>query len=154
MMRAPFVLAATVALSTLAFAGPAGAAAVRNGPTTRDCSLLFGIDPDFVQLSGVDVTQSGQLVAAGSSVHVLASESADKMDQKQRARLSVTVTGPNGTQMVSGLSVGHVTLDVSLPRTGTYTISWKATFDNGAHPCPGLLTPMNIQPKPFVVLVP
>ena len=113
-----------------------------------------GLDPDFVQLSGVTVTQSGQLVATGSSVQILASESADKMDQKQHTRLSVTATGPNGTQMLSGLGIGHVALDVSLPRSGTYTISWKATVDNEAHPCPGLLTPMNIKPKPFVVLAP
>ena len=54
-------------------------AAAANGPTFRDCSLIGGLDPDFVQLSGVMVGPTGRLtVAQGQSqVRMEASESSD-----------------------------------------------------------------------------
>src|SRR5438270_601371 len=52
-------------------------AAAANGPTFRDCSLIGGLDPDFVQLSGVMVGPTGRLtVALGLSAACFASSAA------------------------------------------------------------------------------
>jgi hypothetical protein len=147
------VLVGAVALSVFGFSGTANAA-VRNGPTTRDCSFAGGLDPDFVQLSGVDVTPGGQLVAIGSSVQIIASESPERVDQMGHVKLAVTVTGPVAIETLNRASVGHVLLNIGLPTAGTYTISWKAVFDNGFHSCPNGFIPNNTRPRPFVVLVP
>jgi hypothetical protein len=150
--------------------GVASAGADTNGPTTRDCSLLVpavgstfaGVDPDFVQISGVSVAADGTLSStrdpvsgAQNPVSVTASESPDAGDDAHTVTFSASLSGPGITsQTVSGTGVGHVTL--SLPMTGalsgsSYTIAWSATFDNGAHACPGPLTPANLMPSPFTV---
>jgi hypothetical protein len=130
-----------------------------NSPTFRDCSLVGGIDPDFVQLSGVTVSPNGSLSVTPSQNHVQleASESSDPGDSAGHVTLAVTVTAPSvPPRTVSGAGTGLVTLSVPLKGSGTgrsYTISWSATFDNGMHQCPSSVTPENTAPNPFVVNV-
>ena len=154
MMRllGPLVLVSSVVLSVFGFSGSA-TAAVHNGPTTRDCAFAGGVDPDFVQLSGVDVVGS-HLVATGPSVQMIASESANRFDQMGRVKLAVTVTGPGAPVTLNGAGVGHVSVTIALPTAGTYTPSWKAVFDDGFHSCPNGFIPSNPKPRPFVVSVP
>jgi hypothetical protein len=140
---------------------PAAGARAANSPTFRDCSLVAGLDPDFVQLSGATVGSNGSLsVTSGqSSVTVEASESADPGDNQGHDTFSVTVSGPGATpRTVSGQGTGHVTLSVPLAGVapgGQYTLTWAATFDDNEHPCPGGLTPMNpaAGSNPFVLNV-
>lgn len=153
-IAAPAVLLAS---SFVVLPSPTSAA---NSPTFRDCSLFVeGVDPDFVQISGVTVSPQGSLTVPVSqkSVQVLASESSDPLDQMQHLTISVTVTTANRQpETVSGAGTGRVLLDVPLPGAGmgrTYTIDWAAVFDNGGHPCPGSDTPDNPGPNPFVVTV-
>ena len=154
-------LAATAGLIASAFVVvppvPAGAA---NSPTFRDCSLFVeGVDPDFVQISGVGVSAQGTLTVPVSqnSVQMVASESSDPGDQSQHLTFSVTVTSAKlHARTFSGAGTGKVVLTLPLAGSGmgrTYTIDWAATFDNGQHPCPGSDTPDNPGPNPFVVTV-
>jgi hypothetical protein len=149
-------VAAAVGVSVSGVA-PAGAA---NSPTFRDCSLVAGVDPDFVQLSGVHVGSAGSLTVprGQKQVAVVASESSDPGDSEGHVTLTVTLTSKHlATQMVSGAAQGKVSLSVPLPRSRkvgrSYTISWAATFDNGNHKCPSENTPENATPKPFMVTV-
>jgi hypothetical protein len=160
-----FVLlaAATLTAGTL---GPAVASADTNGPTTRDCSLLVpamgstfaGVDPDFIQLSGVSVGSAGALTATQNPVSLEASESPDPGDGGNTVTFNATVSAPGtAAKSFSGTAVGRVVLALPLEgaRPGSsYTISWSATFDNGFHSCPGPLTPANPSPSPFVVRTP
>jgi len=139
---------------------PSAPASAANSPTFRDCSLFAeGVDPDFVQISGVSVSPQGTLTVAASqnSVQLVASESSDPGDQSQHLTFSVTVTSAKlPATTFSGAGTGRVLLDVPLARSGmgrTYTIDWAAVFDNGQHPCPGSDTPDNPGPNPFVVTV-
>src|SRR2546430_9446260 len=117
----------------------AGAA---NSPTFRDCSLLGGVGPDFVQLSGVTVGPNGGLSVSPSQNHVQlkASESSDPGDSAGHVTLAVSVTAPSvPPRAVSGAGTGVVVLSVPLIGSGvgrSYTISWSGTFDNGMHQCP------------------
>ncbi len=154
------MLVATGALVLCAASLPVSAASAANSPTFRDCSLFApGIDPDFVQLSGVTVSPSGSLSVPPSQNHVAleASESSDPGDSSGHVTLAVTVTSPHTpTQTVSGAGTGLVFLFAPLVGSGTgktYTISWAATFDNGQHLCPSSVTPENTTPNPFVVSV-
>jgi len=155
------ILASSALLALGAAAVPSSAPVVAaNSPTFRDCSLLVeGIDPDFVQLSGVTVTPQGTLTVPPSvnSVQIEASESSDPGDSSGHVTLTVTVTAAHlPTRVVHGAAVDHVFLAVPLGGSGTgrvYTINWSATFDNGQHPCPGAITPDNTTPHPFVVSV-
>jgi hypothetical protein len=139
-------------------AAPAGAA---NSPTFRDCSFIAGLDPDFVQLSGVGAGPGGPLAvgSAQRAVTVEASESSDPFDNLGHVALSVTVTGTGTTpRTVSGTAVGEVTLSVPLSGVaagGQYMLSWFAEFDNGVHTCPSAGTPQNTttSPNPFVLTV-
>jgi hypothetical protein len=129
-----------------------------NSPTFRDCSLVAGIDPDFMQLSGVTPTSAGPVVPAGTGAVALeASESADPGDSTGHDTLTVTVTATGaGTRTVSGSGTGRVNLSVPLASSASgavNTIAWKATFDNGVHPCPGGFTPQNPGANPFIVTV-
>jgi hypothetical protein len=151
------IVGALIAVSASVAVPAAGAA---NGPTFRDCSLFVsGLDPDFVQLSGVTVSPEGALSVTPSqnSVAIEASESSDPEDNKGHVTLNVTVTAPNvEARTASGAGTGLVFLLVPLVGSGvgrTYTISWAATFDNGNHLCPSSVTPENTTPKPFVVTV-
>jgi hypothetical protein len=149
-------LAALVAASACV---AAPAALATNGPTFRDCSLVSGLDPDFVQLSGVTVGPEGTLTVPRSQTHVQleASESSDPGDSLGHVTLNATVTAPHvPTRTVSGAETGKVILSVPLLKTKVgrgYTISWSATFDNGMHLCPSAQTPENTEPNPFVVSV-
>jgi hypothetical protein len=134
------------------------AASAANGPTFRDCSLVGGLDPDFVQLLGVMVgPQGGLSVPRGQpQVQLEASESSDPGDNLGRVTLTATVTTPHvRAQTVSGAETGKVVLGLPLVKSQqegrTYTISWAATFDNGNHLCPSAQTPENTEPHPFVV---
>jgi hypothetical protein len=145
---------------------PAVASADTNGPTTRDCSLLVpavgstfaGVDPDFIQLSGVSVGSAGTLTATQNPVSLEASESPDPGDGSNTVAFTASVGAPGiATRSFSGSAVGRVVLALPLrgARPGSsYTISWSATFDNGFHSCPGPLTPANPSPDPFVVRTP
>jgi PASTA domain-containing protein len=150
---------AAVSAAAMLISVPAADAA--NSATFRDCSLIApGIDPDFVQLSGVTAGSGGSLTASTQDpVKVEASESADPGDSSGHVTLNVTVTAPgNAPRMVSGMGTGAVTLTVPLIGSSTQatsdTISWAATFDNGGHACPSSSTPLNTSPMPFVVNVP
>ena len=138
---------------------PAPAAEAANSPTFRDCSLAGGIDPDFVQLSGVTVAPNGGLsVSPGQNqVQLEASESSDPGDSAGHVTLAVTVTAPGvPSRSVSGAGTGLVVLSAPLIGSGagkSYTISWAASFDNGQHQCPSSFTPQNTAPNPFVVTV-
>jgi hypothetical protein len=134
----------------------AGAA---NGPAYRDCSLAFGLDPDFLQLLGATVSPQGNLTVLPSQrlVQLEASESSDPGDSNGNVTVAATVSSQKGgAQTVSGAGTGKVRVSVPLEPVGTgksYTISWAATFDNGMHQCPSAFTPENETPKPFVVTV-
>jgi hypothetical protein len=133
----------------------------RQGAEFRDCSLAAGVDPDFVELSGAIVTSDGSLTVLPSqnSLGLTASESSDPGDSAGHVTLTSTITSPGiPSQTVSGMGTGRVVLQLPLVGSGAgrvYTISWAATFDNGPHGCPSLLTPANtpIDPHPFVVTV-
>jgi hypothetical protein len=138
----------------------AGSASAANSPTFRDCSLTAGLDPDFVQLSGVKVGPEGMLTVprGQKSVDIEASESADPGDSEGHDTLKVTVTAAHmHSQKISGAEKGKVHLSIPLRmsrRLGrSYTISWAATFDSANHKCPSEQTPQNTTPKPFVVTV-
>jgi hypothetical protein len=158
MSRTRVLVGASVAAiaSTLLTAVAASAA---NGPTFRDCSLFVaGVDPDFVELSGVTVGPEGGLTVPfeQKQVGVLASESSDPGDSEGHVTLRVTITTPHvKTVEVSGAGTGKVMLAPALRGTKhhgrKYTISWSATFDNGNHLCPSENTPENTTPKPFIV---
>jgi hypothetical protein len=140
---------------------PASQADAANSPTFRDCSFIAGIDPDFVQLSGVGTGPGGTLAvgSAQRSVTVEASESSDPFDNLGHVALSVTVSGTGTTpRTVSGTAVGAVTLSVPLSGVaggGHYTLNWFAEFDNGGHACPSTGTPQNTpaNTNPFVLNV-
>jgi hypothetical protein len=154
-------IGAFVGLTVLAIAlGPAiGSAGAANSPTFRDCSLVAGFDPDFVQISGVTVTPEGMLTVPRSQkqVPIEASESSDPGDNLGHVTLTVSVTASHvPTQSVSGEATGKVELSAPLLRRKpgrSYTVSWAATFDNGNHLCPSESTPENTTPKPFVVSI-
>jgi hypothetical protein len=154
-----------------AVSAPAASADV-NGPTTRDCSLLVpaigttfpGEDPDFIQLSGVTVNPDGSLTAPGPAapgnppnlVSLEASESPDASDQAHQVSFSATVSAPGIPDQSFGPTTGIGSVTFSFPLTGaapgsSYTIAWNATFDNGAHPCPGPVTPGTLMANPFTV---
>jgi hypothetical protein len=162
------VFAGTVLAGLIA--GAPAATADTNGPTTRDCSLLVpdlgstfaGVDPDFIELSGAAVASDGTLstardpvTGAQNPVSLTASESADAGDNTHAVTFSATVSAPGvPSQTVSGAGIGQVVLSLPLSGAATgssYTIDWSATFDNGAHSCPGPLTPANLMPSPFTV---
>jgi hypothetical protein len=134
------------------------AASAANAPNFRDCSLIGGIDPDFVQLTGATVS-GGQLTVpqSATSVTLLASESSDPGDNSGHDTFSVTVSSPGvASQTLSGVGTGSVTLKVPLSGVAvgsSYTLSWNATFDNGLHACPGGVTPQNAAEMPFVLTV-
>jgi hypothetical protein len=151
--------AAGLLASAVAVIPPAPASAA-NSPTLRDCSLLVeGVDPDFVQISGVTVSPQGALTVpvAQRSVELIASESSDPGDQSQQVTFSVTLASAKlPSRTLSGAGTGRVVLDAPLAGSGrgrTYTIGWAAVFDNGEHPCPGSDTPDNPGPSPFLVSV-
>jgi hypothetical protein len=154
-------LPATAGLLAATFAViPSAPASAANSPTFRDCSLLVeGVDPDFVQISGVAVSPQGTLTVPVSqnSVQLTASESSDPGDQSQHLTFSVTVSSAKlSARTVSGAGTGRVVLVIPLIGSGrgrTYTIDWMAAFDDGQHPCPGADTPDNPTPSPFVVTV-
>ena len=136
------------------------AAAAANSATFRDGSaFVSGVDPDFVQLSGVTVGPQGTLTVRPSQnqVQLEASESSDPGDSAGHVTLNATVTAPHvPVRTVSGAGTGMVVLSVPLVGSGvgrSYTISWSATFDNGTHACPSSVTPENTGPNPFVVTV-
>jgi PASTA domain len=154
-------LAVAVALPAASAFVAVPVAEAANSPTFRDCSLFVaGIDPDFVQLSGVSTGAGGSLTASAQGpVKLEASESADPGDSGGHVTLDVTVTAPGAApRMVSGAGTGAVILTVPLIDSATHdttnTISWAATFDNGGHLCPSSSTPENTSPKPFLVTVP
>jgi hypothetical protein len=131
-----------------------------NGPTFRDCSLVGGLDPDFVQLSGVTVGPKGTLSVAPGQSHVTveASESSEPADAEHQDTFKVSVSSRNvATEAVAGEGTGKVVLSVALLKSKqvgrSYTISWAAVFDNGLHECPSSSTPENTTPNPFVVTV-
>ena len=147
--------------------GAPAANADTNGPTTRDCSLFApaigttfaGLDPDFIQLSGVTVAADGTLSAthdpttgALNPVTLEASESSDPGDSSGSDTFKATVSAPGvSDRTFSGAGVGKVVLTLPLTAGASNTISWSATFDNGFHACPGPMTPANLMPSPFVV---
>jgi hypothetical protein len=145
------------ALAPLVASASADAA---NGPTFRDCSLVGGLDPDFVQLSGVTVGPKGMLSVAPGQNHVSmeASESSDPGDSEGHDTFNVSVSSRNvATQTVAGEGIGKVVLSVPLLKSKqvgrSYTISWAAIFDTGFHECPSSSTPENTMPNPFIVTV-
>jgi hypothetical protein len=138
---------------------PAHAAGAANSPAFRDCAHVFGLDPDFVQLSGATIGPGGRLAVTSSqaAVTVKASESSIPGDKLNHVSFSVTVTGTGtGMNTVSGTGVGDVTLSVPLGGVapgGRYSLDWSATFDNGTHRCPGPADPQNMSANPFVLTV-
>jgi hypothetical protein len=136
---------------------PAHAAAAANSPTFRDCAHVFGLDPDFVKLSGATVGSDGTLTVSSSQAAVTleASESTIPGDNLNHVSFSVTVTGTAiSARTVSGTGVGHVTLTVPLSGVavgGHYSLDWSATFDNRTHQCPGSTDPQNPTSNPFVL---
>jgi hypothetical protein len=151
-------VATALALAPVAVVAMSQTATAANSPTFRDCAFGGGIDPDFVEISGVSPGAQGLAVAPGtSSVTELGSESSDSLDNLGKDTLSVTVTSPGAApQTVSGMGTGHVSLTVPLASTAAgavNTIGWTATFDFGAHHCPSNGTPQNKTPMPFVVTV-
>jgi hypothetical protein len=158
MRRLQLVASVGVVAIGNAWLGVAAAGAVTNGPTTRDCSLLAfpplfaGLDPDFIQLSGANVGPGGTLTAAGPTVQLLGSESLTPMDQMGHVTFNATVSAPGTTTSAfHGAGTGHVAFTIPLAAGNTYTVSWSATFDDGFHACPSLLTTANSKPMPFVV---
>jgi hypothetical protein len=153
------VLCATAAWLLLASVTRVSTVRAANSPTFRDCSLIGGLDPDFVQLSAVTPGPSGVTVApTAGAVTLQASESADPLDNLGHVTLTATVTSPGApAQTASGAGTGKVTLTVPLASSSTgavNTIAWKASFDNGVHACPGGgITPQNPSGNPFVVTV-
>ena len=133
----------------------------RQASEFRDCSLVGGVDPDFVELSGAIMASDGSLTVLSSqnSLGLTASESSDPGDSAGHVTLTATITSPGiPAQTVSGNGTGLVALQLPLVGSGAgrvYTISWAATFDNGPHGCPSLLTPANtpVDPHPFVITV-
>lgn len=158
-MRATRALASLGAIALALVITPATPARAANSPTFRDCSLIAGLDPDFVEISLVTVTPQGTLTVPASqrSVDVEASESSDPGDNLAHVTLSVTVSrGQTVLETLNGAGTGRVVLSVPLPRSGggkTFTIGWAAVFDSGNHPCPSPNTPQNTAPNPFVVTV-
>ena len=153
-------LLAGLAVPALALAWPAiPVASAANTPTFRDCSLVGGLDPDFVELIGAKVTPEGTLTVSPktTALTLKASESSDPKDNENHVTFSISVTAPGvATRAASGEGTGEVELQAPLRRRivgRQYTISWAATFDNGGHACPSELTPENTTPKPFVVTV-
>lgn len=160
------LIGAGAALASLTVGAPL-AYGDTNGPTTRDCSLLVpavgstfaGVDPDFIQLSGVTVAADGTLSAthdpttgALNPVTLEASESSDPGDSSNSDTFKVTVSAPGvSDRTFSGTGVGKVVLTFPLTAGTSNTISWSATFDNGFHACPGPMSPANLMPSPFVV---
>jgi hypothetical protein len=138
---------------------PAHAAGAANSQTFRDCSHVFGLDPDFVQLIGATAGSNGGLTVTSSqaAVTLKASESAIPGDNLNDVSFSVTVTGTGaGTRTISGTGVGHVTLAVPLGGVtagGHYSLDWSASFDNATHRCPGAADPRNPTSNPFVLSV-
>ncbi len=138
---------------------PTQAASAANSPTFRDCSLIGGIDPDFVQLSGATVNSDGTLTVPQSQtqVTILASESSDSGDSGGHDTLTVTVSAPGlAPHTVSGMATGSISLTVPLAGAAAgsaYTITWHAVFDSGSHPCPGSSTPQSSTSNPFVLNV-
>jgi hypothetical protein len=138
----------------------AASADAANSPTFRDCSLVGGIDPDFVQLTGVSVGPGGSLIVSRGQqqVGIEASESSDPGDNLGHVTLDVKVSSPNQPTIDrSGAGTGKVVLSIPLERSTkvgrSYTISWSDTTDNGNHACPSASTPENTTPMPFVVIV-
>jgi len=159
-MRRALVSVASMGLALGTLVGQAGFVNAQNSPTFRDCSLLVsGIDPDWVQLYGVNLTSQHTLAVPSTqtAVQVEASESSDPGDSKGADKLTVTVTSANlPTQTFVGFGIGRVVLNIPLASETsgrTYTISWAALFDNGNRPCPGPLTRSNTKSTPFVVTV-
>jgi hypothetical protein len=138
----------------------AASADAANSPTFRDCSLAAGIDPDFVQLTGVSVGPGGSLIVSRGQpqVSIEASESSDPGDNLGHVTLDVKVSSPKQPTIDrSGAGTGKVVLSIPLERSTkvgrSYTISWADTTDNGNHACPSTSTPENTTPMPFVVTV-
>ena len=135
------------------------AASADNTATFRDCSLVGGLDPDFVEVSGANVDPQGKLTVTPTQnqVTLKASESADPGDSMGHDTFTVTVSAPNvPARRLSGAGTGHVILSVALAGAAVgsaYTISWSATFDNGNHACPSSATPQNTGSMPFVLNV-
>jgi hypothetical protein len=138
---------------------PANIAGAANSPAFRDCAHVFGLDPDFVQLTGATIGPDGRLAVTSSqaAVTLKASESSIPGDNLNKVSFSVTVSGTgSGTKTISGTGVGHVTLSVPLGGVaagGHYSLDWTATFDNGTHSCPGPADPQNPSSNPFVLSV-
>jgi hypothetical protein len=158
-VRGGIVLVA-VALTAALLALPSSPARAANSPTFRDCSVLIGLDPDFVQLYGVALNNGALTVRPNqATVQIEASESSDPGDSAGHVTLDVTARAAGVTPAsVSGHGTGLVTLTLHLPAPQpgrTYTINWSATFDNGVHACPAVYTLANTpsQPNPFVVTV-
>ena len=134
-------------------------ASAANSATFRDCAHVFGLDPDFVQLTGATVGSGGMLAVTSSqaAVTLKASESAIPGDNLNRVSFSVSVSGTGlGVKTISGTGVGHVTLSVPLGGVaagGQYSLDWSATFDGGTHKCPGPADPQNPTSNPFVLSV-
>jgi hypothetical protein len=154
------MLVGSVALAVGVWLLPVASAGAANSPTFRDCSLVGGLDPDFVRLSGAAEGPGGTLnVERGQQqLGIEASESSDPLDNLGHVTLKVKVTTPEvPAREISGAGTGKVNLAVPLSSSKqvgrTYTISWAATFDNGEHVCPSSNTPENTTPKPFVVTV-
>jgi hypothetical protein len=134
------------------------AADAANAPNFRDCALIAGIDPDFVQLTGATVSgEQLNVPQSATSVTLLASESSDPGDNSGHDTFRATVSSPGvASQTVSGAGTGSVTLKVPLSGAAvgsSYTLTWSATFDNGLHSCPGGATPQNPTETPFVLTV-
>lgn len=156
-----FVGLVVLAGALVFLAAPAVRAA--NNPIFRDCSaFVSGFDPDFLHLSGVTVNPTdGSLTVSPSqnSVELTASESFDPGDNAGHVTLIATITAPGiPAETVQGTGTDFVVLHLPMLQSGVgqvYTISWAATFDNGNHTCPSLVTPENTpsQPNPFVITV-
>ena len=151
----PALAAALVAMVWL----PVQPASADNTATFRDCSLVGGLDPDFVELSGAAIDSHGKLSVTPmqNQVTLKASESSDPGDNMGHDTFTVTVSAPNApARTLSGAGTGSVVLSVPLAGAavgGAYTISWSATFDNGNHACPSSSTPQNTGSMPFVLNV-
>ncbi|HKO29159.1 MAG TPA: hypothetical protein VJU80_17000 [Solirubrobacteraceae bacterium] len=138
---------------------PANAAGAANSPTFRDCSHVFGVDPDFIQLTGATLGSDGKLTVPSSQavVTLKASESSIPGDNLNKVSFSVTVSGTGSSaKTISGTGIGHVTLSVPLTGVaagGQYSLDWSAVFDGGTHRCPGPADPQNPASSPFVLSV-
>jgi hypothetical protein len=139
-------------------------AQAENSPISRDCALLASpgtsVDADLVLIAGQTMRlDNGSLVVSPdqNSLTLTATESTDTGDHSGHVTLTATVTSPGtAPQTVSGDGTGFVILALPLDGSGVgrvYTISWAATFDNGQHQCPSMITPSNTAPIPFVVTV-